>query len=279
MSLQYAKEWAMERRAFLIEARCEGHDIYDAELRCFKQGFCHEDFYDSRELEFGDLRIHVWLADCRWRGPFGHLWQELSSIVGEQYAELEPRGWWSNKGIGAMRYASGRKLYWKLCPCGNPSNYEWTESLPGGVRSTVGDYSYCFCSWPCYAKASGLTCSECGGPLDFRRHGNDEGNHFNRDFQLAWHNLLSFGVTLETLKTVQFTSIYKSRYCSRKCCSLALERIKAIEREERKLRKEKKCVQNVKKLLSQARRSLQRPDPEAWRTLKREFAREAISQE
>ena len=67
-------------------------------------------------------------------------------------------------------------------------------------------------------------------------------------------------------------------FCSRQCCSLALDAYLRNEREERKRKKNLKCVQEVKKVLSKARSALKNQDSqEALQSLKKAFEQAANS--
>lgn len=67
-------------------------------------------------------------------------------------------------------------------------------------------------------------------------------------------------------------------FCSRQCCSLALDGYLRKEREERKRKKNLKCVLEVRKVLSKAKSALQKRDSqEVLQSLKKAFEQAASS--
>lgn len=262
-----ARQQAVRDGAFFIEAPCErllGTKCDGTSGRTFYVTF---DSHRDRVTKDDGLRFYVFACGCTEWMYRGCLWRIVDDALSEQYAEISPI-WYTH---AALRHRNGKQFDWVLCPCGRPPSWDWSHGLPGLLGR-----EHRYCSWECYARDANLVCSECMSVLTPERIAKRD-DTYGRELCVIVTTLFSLGISLELASKV---ADYPTRYyCSPACCSLARERLKQIEREERQHRKEMQCVHNVKRLLAAARRSLRRPDRDAWKSLKKEFAREAISPE
>lgn len=118
-----------------------------------------------------------------------------------------------------------------------------------------------FCSVSCAAEYIGTQCPTCGAF--------DKNTIVNRFASYSKKICDRVGVSPWSIDW---------NFCSRQCCSLALDAYLRNEREERKRKKNLKCVLEVKKVLSKAKLALQKRDSqEALQSLKKAFEQAASS--
>lgn len=131
------------------------------------------------------------------------------------------------------------------------------------VRLGPGEYEK-FCSLECFAKNHHRVCSECGEV--------NEKTLENRFFDYGY-------ATAERAKVRDMTFLFLKTFCSRECCSLAVAAQSKFEWEQRINKEKLKCVHEVRKLMSSARKLLKsNPSPEALLSLKQGFEQVATSQ-
>lgn len=261
-----AKNDAVKRGAFFLEAPCFGMKVG---MPCDKSyGRTFRVYFRTASPKHG-LEIHVFACACTEWEYRGELWRIPGDLLEEQYADMVNHVTKHE----AFHNCAGRTFYWKVCPCGRETNHEWAYDLTCSYPIAAEWY----CSFECYARDHNLICAECGGVLKTYSFDCPEMNRSRDELRVATFRILSKGIRWKYAREVAHCS--DKNYCSPECCSLALERLKQIEREERQHRKEMQCVRNVGKLMSAARRSLREQDRDAWKWLKKEFAREATSRQ
>lgn len=245
---------------------------------------CEEDRECWQEVSFDELRLRVWY--CYGIACDSELRQEtINECLEEHYGPVVHR----TRTISTM-YAWKNRSHayrWHFCDCGAVLKEWWqTNQKHWKVANKAKMNPDAYCSWACCAKAHGACCDVCGQPVrplrgvTARRYWNSRtgtqreiacgGRHIVfAERYLAQHDS-GIGYLRETYGT----------YCSRQCCSLALEEAIRREREDRQKQRELSCVRKVKALLPRVRKSLRdRPNPEVWRTLQGELQQAAILQE
>lgn len=190
------------------------------------------------------------------------------------------------------------RYHWWLCSCGKKpvESCHWPD-IPKDLSSFV-DFYLCdddgrFCSAACYCNKPkkrppqfrirvegqsrsyggplAVQCSVCGQP-SFKLI--KYGRTLNPDTRFS-ELVGKFRVRLNS----NLPGLWGLSFCSRDCCLLAIRSAYLNEQEQRKLEKEKKCVQDVRRIVSKVKKCLRETQTqEVWKSLKQEFEQVATSQ-
>ena len=187
-----------------------------------------------------------------------------AELMSDLYGEISYLGCGESYGCMVAREAPGKRYYWLICACGKTAGHYFKARIPfansgnGWIeRHVLG------CCQECVEKNHGIKCVEC------------------QKYSISLDKWSSFveSECVARLCAGDHIPYVAGLFCSPECCSLAIRRVQTIEREQRKIAKEIRCVQEVQALMAKARRAMQRNDLEAFPMLKREFARVATSRE
>lgn len=242
---------------------------------------CHESRYRDFSVVHGDFAIelnicgHVLDSACGFSCT-----EEISDFLSDHYGEI------SHKHIGCDRksvfafkrgfcheYVWAYSVYGSCDGCKRAvtsgDEPELLKPLRQFMRKHQGPYAARgvgaiagkFCSASCAASHIGARCSTCGKC--------DENTLSDSFFNYSQKICKRFGAEYALLGKV---------FCSRQCCSLALDGYLRSEREERNRRKNLKCVQEVRKVLSKAKSALRNRDSqEVLSSLRKAFEQAASS--
>lgn len=257
---------------------------------------CNKAEYASVLVRFGELQIEVWLCCCEYNSQCRS--DAVNEAIAEVYGPIVLRQYTGSRLFARQNYS--HSYYWNICQtCGaDLSGTFWKANH--SQRYALQQFSKLewpvyqgFCSWRCCARHNGIVCAVCGGDLpepqerdlDKLTFGYVDGELCTRggywvepfvDYARKYVKKRDPAL----LASPHVSAATFGKYCSPQCCLLALKGAIRREQEERKKRKELKCVRSQKVLLSQVRKSLRgQPNPEAWPSLQKAFQQEVTSRE
>lgn len=268
---------------FKLRMVCPGFRYYGGKVE-----YCHEQNRRVVRVRHGELHLEVSVCDHILDNAFGFSFrEEISDFLETHYDKI-----CLEKKLDQNEYAFGRGYSWRyvwnystLGECDSCKRSAQIEGVVIDLRRAIdwlekprmvlhetpslhviyervsGDlirnkWKPCFCSAECAAKYFGNECPWCG-----KCNENTLSDRFS-----SYRSKIRGKVELDSAKWAGWN------YCSRHCCSLALNDYLLNEREERDRKKNLKCVQKVKRLLSKAKSSLRNHDSqEVLSLLKKEF--------
>lgn len=243
---------------------------------CGEKWNATQDLYGQTVIQyelvtFGEFLLYVVVCGHR---NFGPSRDDVVELIEEYYGPVHAIRMYE-PGKTAFTYPIGRKYVWSLCErCGRESvgdshYFGIVKRLPRRYRTG----SHLSCSVECDLLLRGFTCCVCGRVAALRDDDDDHSTCLHSE--LFYESVKSLALSNDCF--VRFGSLF----CSVECCSLAVDRVLRIERENAKIQGELKCVRDVRKLLHKARKEFAKgiPSREALHTLKQEFERAESLQE
>ena len=269
-----------------IRRPCDGDYTYGGDGKR-EYVYCHPSHDHFQIMKFGELEIQITLCGCAWNSGFSRR-EYIHDFIEEHYGPLILSSKDHRKYADSMlAYTTGsggqHRHSWDLCTakdCGRQATLScyWTndpvfvirnEWSPLNSDENTFNSDCIYCSWECYAKTHATPCPVCG-EISLRQ--------FSKRWKDKSHELI-LNACFEGRYVPEIFDKVKATVCSSQCACRHIDSIKEMIRLYDLTREEQRCVSEVRKLVTSAKKSLRNRNLEALSSLQKEFERVATSQE